>query len=254
MHIIAVINIAGGVGKTTTTVNLGHALARRGRRVLLVDLDPQGNTTTYLGTASAAMIADALLEPADFARAIGPARAAGVEVAHGSLDTAGAEVMLAAQPTTAATRIRKGLRTINDRYDFVLIDAPPAPGILTINAIAAANEIIIPVETKPKALEGVGNMRQLLGQIVGDEDLMPNGPPPATYLATRHDARTVLDRDCLAALRADDGYPTFATVIRSNQKIPESYAARTSVLDYDPKSYGALDHEALAEEYLTRGE
>jgi chromosome partitioning protein len=250
MKVIAVTNIAGGVAKTTTAVNFGHALARHGLRILVVDLDAQANSTTYIGTHSQRSIAEALDNPTLFEETIASSRAEGVDLAHGSLDTAGVELVLAQKPATAATRLRKALRTIDGAYDLVLVDAPPAPGLLTINAIVAADELIIPVETKPKALEGVGNMRALLSQIVDDPDLMPRGRPEGWYLATRHDARTVLDRNCLEGLRADDGFPTFATVIRVNQKIPESYARQMSVLDYDPTSYGAVDYIALADEYL----
>lgn len=245
---IALVNIAGGVGKTTTAVNLGASLADLGKRVLIVDLDPQANATSYIGTEAKKTMAYALVDPAVFPETIAPSSSPGVDLAHGSLETSGAELQLAAQPGTAATRLRKALRQIVDQYDYILIDAPPAPGLLTINAIAAADELIVPVETKPKALDGVGIMRELLEQITGDEDLLPNGPPRCTYLATRHDARTVLDRDCLKALRADADAVTFETVIRINQRVPESYAARRSILAYDTRSNGSADYRALAKE------
>jgi chromosome partitioning protein len=253
MRIIAITNIAGGVAKTTTAVNLGHAIGQTGKRVLIVDLDAQANSTTYIGTESKRFIAEALDDPRLFPETIGPTKSLGVDLAHGSLDTAGVEMILAQQPASAATRLRKALRTIADRYDYVFIDAPPAPGILTINAIVAADEIVIPVETKPKALEGVGNMRALLSQIVDDPDLMPQGRPVGRYLATRYDGRTVLDRKCLEDLRANDTFSTFATVIRVNQKIPESYALQMSVIEYDPSSNGAADYIALSTEFLRNG-
>jgi chromosome partitioning protein len=252
MKVISIVNIAGGVAKTTTAVNFAHALALHGLRILVVDLDPQANSTTYIGTTSRLRMAAALVDPDLFPQVIGPSRVNNVEVAHGSLETAGAELMLAAQPATAALRLRKCLRTIAGRYDFILVDSPPAPGLLTVNAIAAADELLIPVETKPKALEGVGNMRALLAQIVDDPDLMPKGPPPASYLATRYDARTILDRACLEGLRGDSTFPTLETVIRVNQRIPESYAHQKSVIAHDVNSYGAHDYRALAKEYLAR--
>ncbi len=252
-RIIAVTNIAGGVGKTTTACNFAVALARHGKRVLVVDLDPQANATTYLGTESDCTIAEALDDPNMFLKTIGPSKAEGVSLAHGSIETSVAEMRFAAQPATAATRLRKALRLLNGSYDHILIDAPPAPGLLTVNAIVAADELLIPVETKPKALEGVGNMRSVLADIVDDPDLMPGGRPTGYFLATRYDGRTTLDRACLEGLRADEMFPTFKTVIRINQRIPESYAMHRSVLDYDPASNGALDYAALAEEYLSHG-
>ncbi len=253
MKIVSIVNIAGGVAKTTTAVNFGHALAIHGLRILIVDLDPQANSTTYLGTESRCRIADALDDPELFPEAIASSRVPGVDVAHGSLETSGVELILASQPATAALRLRKCLRTVAGRYDIVLVDAPPAPGLLTINAIVAADELLIPVETKPKALEGVGNMRALLAQIVDDPDLMPQGRPSGAYLATRYDARTLLDRACLEELRADATFPTFETVIRVNQRIPESYARQVSVIIHDPESHGAQDYQGLAQEYLARG-
>lgn len=252
-RIIAVTNIAGGVGKTTTACNFAHALARHGKRVLVIDLDPQANATTYIGTRSSRTIAEALDDPRLFPETIAPSSAEGVSLAHGSIDTAGVEMQLAQAPATAATRLRKGLRLLNGSFDHVLIDAPPAPGLLTVNAIVASDELLIPVETKPKALEGVGNMRTVLAQIVDDPDLMPNGRPSGYFLATRFDARTTLDRACLEGLRSDDMFPTFQTVIRINQRIPESYAAQRSVIDYDLTSNGAVDYLALATEYLSNG-
>lgn len=253
MKVISIVNIAGGVAKTTTAVNFGHALATHDLRILIADLDPQANSTTYIGTESRRRMAEALDDPELFPDVIAPSRAHGVDIAHGSLATSGVELLLATQPATAALRLRKCLRTVADRYDLVLVDSPPAPGLLTINAIVAADELLIPVETKPKALEGVGNMQALLAQIVDDPDLMPKGRPSGTYLATRYDARTILDRACLDGLRADTTFPTFETVIRINQRIPESYARQVSVLIHDPDSYGAQDYRSLAQEYLARG-
>ncbi len=138
------------------------------------------------------------------------------------------------------------------RYDYVFIDAPPSPGILTSNAILVADEMIIPVQTQPKALEGVADMHEVLRQLVDDPDLMPKGMPKGMYLATLFDTRTGLDSRSLAALRAEPTFPTFQTIIRTNIRIPESYNLRRSVIAYDCRSHGAKDYLALAEEYLAR--
>jgi chromosome partitioning protein len=252
MNVISVVNIAGGVAKTTTAVNFAHALGMHGKRVLVVDLDAQANATTYIGTGSSCRVADALDDPRLFPECIAPSRSPGVDVAHGSLSTAGAEIMLMKNPATAVLRLRKCLRMVSDHYDIALIDAPPSPGILTSNAIIAADELLIPVETKPKALEGVADMHALLSQLVDDPDLMPHGRPRGTYLATQYDARNRIDPESLTELRAESSFPTFQTVIRNNVRIPESYLLRCSVIAYDCRSHGAQDYIALAEEYLAR--
>jgi chromosome partitioning protein len=248
-RIIAVVNMKGGVGKTTTVVHLGHALARRGQNILIVDLDAQANLTLWMGNDAPADLADVLRDPSRIADAIRPSKASGVDILHGSHETAGitAELQSSRTPVTALRRL---LRNITG-YDHVILDAAPGLDLLALNAIIAADEVIAPVETHAMALAGLTLLQKTIADLIEDELIEKS--PPIRVLATKHDARTGLNRDILDYLRNESGVSVFNTAISINCRLGECYVHKKSVFDVDPRARGANDYVNLAEEFANNG-
>lgn len=245
-RILVIVNQKGGVGKTTTAVHLAHGLALRQRRVLAVDLDPQANLTTWIGAEPpAATVAHALATPRDGNRAIAPSRLAGVDLMYGSQESALAEreLQTTAAPATALKRI---LRAVEGLYDDIIIDCPPALGLLALNAIVAADELVIPVEAATMALAGLAQVRRTVEELVDAE--VRERAPRVRVLVTRFDGRLGLARDVLDHLREAKDLELCTTVIRSSTKIAESFGHGKSVLTYAPRSPGALDYSQFAKE------
>jgi chromosome partitioning protein len=250
-RVIAVSNQKGGVGKTTTAVNLSAALAQRGYKTLLLDLDPQGNASSGLGAPSASVevgIYDVLLE---LVLIDGVRRRTAVEnldlvPAHRSL--VGAEVELMDEPDRQR-RVRKALARVRDEYDYILIDCPPSLGLLTINALCAADSVIVPLQAEYYAMEGLGELLRTIGMIKKrlNPDLVREG-----VLLTMHDARNNLARDVETQTRALFGHEVFDTVIPRNVRIGEAPSHGLPVVVYDPRCVGAKSYLALADELLRR--
>jgi len=244
--IYAIVNMKGGVGKTTTAVNLGAALALEGKSVLLVDLDPQANATGWIGSDNppAATVANALSDrkaaPAAVARSMAP----GVDLAYGSRALAGVAEDLRASSPTPALALRAALKQL-PLYDAVLIDCPPGLGLLSLNAMIAADSLIVPVDSQTMALAGVAQIRETLVELADAEVI--SDIPPARILLTMYDGRLSLDRAVAEHLR-DTGMPIFAQTIRTNTRLAESYGLRQTIFEYAPTSTGAADHAALAKE------
>jgi chromosome partitioning protein len=246
--VVTIINQKGGVGKTTTAVHLAHGLALLGRRALVVDLDPQANLSTWIGGDEPPVetIADVLAKPRDAMLAIGPSRLAGVDLLYGSRETALAEREL--QATAApATALKHVLRAVETPYDQVIIDCPPALGLLSINAIVAADELIVPVEAATMALAGLSQVRATVAELVEAE--VCEREPRIRILVTRYDGRLGLARDVLDHLRGSDDVEVCSTVIRSSTKIAESFGHGQTALTYAPRSPGAIDYSSFAEEF-----
>jgi len=249
MNIVAVLNMKGGVGKTTTTANLSHALARLSRRVLAVDLDAQANLTSWIGSDDPprAVLAHALKDANVVQLAIGPSRAPGVDLLYGSSATSVTEQEMVGDKNPS-TVLRRALRSLTE-YDDILLDCPPGLGLITINAIAAAHEILVPIETHTMALTGLGLLARNVRELVDAEVIAE--PPHMRAVATKHDARNGLARAVLQHLRASNGIVSMETMIRTNVRLAECYGLKKTIFDHAPDAAGAADYDQLAREFIS---
>ncbi len=250
-HILSVSNQKGGVGKTTTTVNLAAALAHAGQRVLLVDMDPQGNASSGLGYPRSDVtmgVYDVLMEYRDAASALLPTSHDLLHLMPASRDLVGAEVELVDEPHRER-KLRKVLNGIRERYDWVLIDCPPSLGLLTLNALVASDSVLIPLQAEYYAMEGLG---ELLRTIKGvrrafNPDLRREG-----ILITMTDSRNRLCRDVEAQARQVFGEGVFQTTIPRNVRLGEAPSHGKSIIEYAPGSKGAQAYFDLSDELLQR--
>ena len=245
---IALTNQKGGVGKTTTAINLGAGLAARGLRILLLDLDPQANATSGLGQRAGPEggVYASLIGGRPLADVIVPTGVERLSLAPASTELAGAEVELTAL-LGREFRLKRTLAACTKGYDFLLIDCPPSLGLLTINALAAADEMIIPVQCEYLALEGLGHLMRTL-------DLVKQNVNPDLRLRglvlTMYDARTNLAQQVAQEVRRH--FPqTFRTVIPRNVRLSEAPSHGLSILQYDPLSPGGRAYSALTDELLS---
>jgi chromosome partitioning protein len=248
---IACANQKGGVGKTTTVVNLCSYLALAGRRVLLIDLDPQGNATSGLGIARDRLgrsVYEGLVESLDIRGLVVETAIPGLDVVPSTVALAGAEVEL----TSVEQRerlVQRFVRPAVTAYDYILIDCPPALGLLTLNALTAADSVLIPLQTEYYALEG-------LTQLVATLDLVRDHLNPALavkgVVLTMYDARTNLSSDVAAEVRRHLGEAVFETVIPRSVRLSEAPSHGLPIALYGPASAGAQAYRALADELLRR--
>jgi chromosome partitioning protein len=253
-RVIAMVNNKGGVGKTTCTLNITAGLARRNRRVLIVDLDPQANASlVLLGTKFFELprsIYDVLLEPdRHIQEIIVPTPIAGLDLAPSQTSLANAELNLASVRGRERV-LRRSMGLGLGDYHYILIDCPPSLGLLTINALLAAGEVHIPIAMTYLALEGVGQVMDAIEAVKRELDhptLSITGVIPTFF-----DGRTRLSREILQSIRDHFGEVVFATSIRKNVKLDEAQSHHQSIFDYDPRSAGALEYESLVEEVIDR--
>ena len=249
--VIAIANQKGGVGKTTTAINLGGALAQIGKRVLCLDLDPQANLTVGLGIDINTVeknIANVLIDPdVPLASIIRATKTKHVDVAPATLELSSAEVELFNAIGREMALRDKLTADITDRYDYVLIDCPPTLGLLTLNAMVASDGVIIPVQTQYYSLKGVAALLRIINTVKGR--LNPNLKVYG-LLPTFYDSRTILARDMLDSLKDLGDHQVFATVIRQSVKIGEAPTAGVPITEYDRKSDAAKAFVDLAKEVV----
>ncbi|MBE3563305.1 MAG: ParA family protein [Hydrogenibacillus schlegelii] len=247
--IIAIANQKGGVGKTTTAVNLGAALALLGKRVLLVDMDPQGNTTSGIGVSKADVVYDVydlLINDVPAASVVRPTNVPNLDLLPSTIQLAGAEIELV--PTLSReVRLRRALEPIRSAYDFILIDCPPSLGLLTINALTAADSVLIPIQAEYYALEGLS---QLLNTIRLVQKHLNGALTIEGVLLTMYDARTNLSLQVAEEVKKYFKDKVYRAIIPRNVRLSEAPSHGQAVVTYDPKSRGADLYMELAREVL----
>lgn len=250
-HIISVINQKGGVGKTTTTVSLAAFIGKKRKKVLMIDLDPQGNATSGLGVDKGNIensTYDVMVNDVAISDAIVESSAKNVDIVPTNINLAGAEVELVSAMSREQI-LKNALKEVQDNYDYVLIDCPPSLGILTINALTASNGIIIPIQGEYYALEG-------LTQLVDTVNIVKKKLNPDLgilgVVLTMFDRRTQLTRQVKEEVEKYFGEKVFKTLIPRNVRLAEAPSHGLAISDYDPNSKGGKAYLDLANEVLKR--
>jgi chromosome partitioning protein len=246
-RVMAVANQKGGVGKTTTAINVGAALAELAQRVLIVDLDPQANASTGLGLDPRGVetsMYQVLMHDVALENCIEPTDVKGLFVAPSSLDLAGAEIELV-PAFSRETRLRRAIDTVVDQFDYVFIDCPPSLGLLTVNGLSAAHEVLVPIQCEYYALEG---LRQLLLNV----DLVRRNLNPtldvSTIVCVMYDARTNLGDQVVHEVRDHFGDKVVDTVVPRSVRLSEAPSYGQPITIFDPRSRGAIAYRDVAKE------
>ena len=246
-RVMAITNQKGGVGKTTTAVNLGAAVADLGYRVLVVDLDPQGNATTGLGLNTRDLqssMYDVILHDASIDDCIEATSVRNLFVAPASLDLAGAEIELV-PAFSRELKLRKALEEVSADYDYVFIDCPPSLGLLTVNSLAAATEVIVPIQCEYYALEGLG---QLLRNVNLVQKNLNQALEVSAIVCVMYDARTKLSDQVVQEVKAHFGEKVCRTIVPRTVRLSEAPSFGQPITAFDPSSRGAIAYRELAKE------
>lgn len=251
-RIIAMCNQKGGVGKTTTTINLGASLAEYGRRVLAVDFDPQGALSAGLGIENheATTIYDLLLSSKrDTREAIQHSSVEGLDVIPANIDLSAAEVHLVSEVAREQILARV-LRQVSDDYDLILVDCQPSLGLLTVNALTAAHGVLVPLECEYFALRGVALLKETIDKV---QDRLNPALRLDGILATMYDSRTLHSREVLQRVVEAFGPSVLETVIRRTVKFPDASVAGTPITQYAPEHAASEAYRQVARELIARG-
>jgi chromosome partitioning protein len=249
--VISISNHKGGVGKTTSAINIGAGLYRLGKRILLVDLDPQANLTQSLGivdpkeTIYGALRGEHKLTPLELLKGEGKSR---LDVIPSTLDLSGAEIEMSGEAGREYI-LKELIDSIKKDYDYILIDSPPSLGLLTLNSFVASDEIFIPLQAQFLALQGLAKLIEVIDKI---KKRLNKGLKIGGVFITQYDSRKVLNREVVAIIEGHFKKELFESKIRDNVALAEAPAQGLDIFRYNPKSYGAEDYLALSEEILKR--
>lgn len=249
---IAIFNQKGGVGKTTTNINLGACLALKGKKILILDIDPQGNTTSGIGIQKRTLdytVYDLLIEDDfDTRKAILHTGVEGLDIIPASVDLAGAEIELV-HIEGRERRLRKAIDKVRHLYDYIFIDCPPSLGLLTINSLTAVESVLVPIQCEFYALEGVS-------QLVNTIELVRKNLNPGLsiegVILSMFDGRTNLSIQVVQEVKKYFGDKVYSTVIPRNVRLAEAPSFGMPIMQYDPRSRGAAAYNDFAEEFLER--
>lgn len=246
--IISVANQKGGVGKTTTTVNLGTILAKKGKKVLLIDADPQGNATSGLGVEKEVenTTYDILVNDVTMEETIQDSSIKNLKVCPANMSLAGAEVELVSM-MSREQRLKEKLEEVKDKFDYILIDCPPSLGLITLNSFTASNSVLIPVQCEYFALEGLG---QLINTIERVRKYLNKEIQIEGALLTMYDARTNLSNQVVKEVKKYFNDKVYKTVIPRNVRLSEAPSYGMPITEYDARSKGAKSYVKFAREFL----
>ncbi len=250
--VISVANQKGGVGKTTTTVNLSAALAKRGKKVLLIDADPQGNATSAVGIDkdSEYSLYDVLINEEDFEKVIVSTKTKNLKVCPSNISLAGAEVELVSM-MSREQRLKEQLLKIKDKFDYIFIDCPPSLGLVTLNSFTASDSVLIPVQCEYFALEGLGQLMNTINLVKKhlNKEIKIEGA-----VLTMYDIRTNLANQVVKEVKKYFQDKVYKQVIPRNVKLSEAPSYGMPIVEYDARSKGAKAYDKLAKEFLKKNE